>query len=372
MWFLSHSTQVPPLRRRIVGHRRKREKYAHPASEEGNGHPGHHRTHTHGGRLRRRRRRSGGDDGGRCHDLDEPRPDSRRRHPEADGHQGRARPASRSRSSGSTKSTSSSRPRSRPATPLTSPCCPSRASSPPSSSSVAAFPLDDVLDTAALEASMVAWRARCWHGGRPALRPADLDERQVAHLLPEEGVRGGRLRGVPESLDDLTALADQIKADGGTPWCLTMESGDATGWVATDWIEDLVMRYGGVDAYNDWVAGDLPFTDATSSRRPASYFEDVALTEGNVLRRPAGHHRHAVRRGGQADVRREGTVVLAAQAGLVLRRPGLPARGGLSPTSTRSWASWASRPPRPAARTRSSEAVTWRPDERRPRTPRRR
>jgi alpha-glucoside transport system substrate-binding protein len=47
-------------------------------------------------------------------------------------------------------------------------------------------------------------------------------------------------------------------------------------------MEDLVMRYGGVDAYNDWVAGDLPFTDPVV-KEAAAYFESVALTEGNVL-----------------------------------------------------------------------------------------
>lgn len=145
----------------------------------------------------------------------------------------------------------------------------------------AAFPLDDVLDTAALEESMVAG----------ALDAGTVDD-QLYGLLTSMNVKSlifypkkaFEQAGyeAPESLDDLTALADQIKADGGTPWCLTMESGDATGWVATDWMEDLVMRYGGVDAYNDWVAGDLPFTDPVV-KEAASYFEDVALTEGNVL-----------------------------------------------------------------------------------------
>ena len=43
-----------------------------------------------------------------------------------------------------------------------------------------------------------------------------------------------------ESVTDiasLEALADQIKADGNTPWCFGIESDTATGWVATDWIE---------------------------------------------------------------------------------------------------------------------------------------
>ena len=29
-----------------------------------------------------------------------------------------------------------------------------------------------------------------------------------------------------------------------------IESDTATGWPATDWFEDLVMRYGGPDGYN--------------------------------------------------------------------------------------------------------------------------
>jgi alpha-glucoside transport system substrate-binding protein len=145
----------------------------------------------------------------------------------------------------------------------------------------AAFPLDDVLDTAALEESMVA-------GALDAGMVDDqlyglLTSMNVKSLIfyPKKAFEQAGYKA-PESLDELTALADQIKSDGGTPWCLTMESGDATGWVATDWMEDLVMRYGGVDAYNDWVAGDLPFTDPVV-KEAASYFEDVALTEGNVL-----------------------------------------------------------------------------------------
>lgn len=145
----------------------------------------------------------------------------------------------------------------------------------------AAFPLDDVLDTEELESSMVA-------GALDAGMVDDklyglLTSMNVKSLIfyPKKAFEAAGYEA-PESLDELTTLADQIKSDGGTPWCLTMESGDATGWVATDWMEDLVMRYGGVDAYNDWVTHDLPFTDPVV-KEAAAYFEDVALTEGNVL-----------------------------------------------------------------------------------------
>ena len=145
----------------------------------------------------------------------------------------------------------------------------------------AAFPIDDVVDTAALEESMVPG----------ALEAGTVDDELYGLLVsmnvkslifyPKKAFEKAGYEA-PETLDDLTALADQIKSDGGTPWCLTMESGDATGWVATDWMEDLVARYGGVDAYNDWVTHDIPFDDP-AVQEAGAYFEDVALTEGNVL-----------------------------------------------------------------------------------------
>lgn len=145
----------------------------------------------------------------------------------------------------------------------------------------AAVPLDDVLDTAALEQDMVA-------GALDAGRVDDqlyglLTSMNVKSLIfyPKKAFEEAGYE-VPQSLDEVTALAEQIKADGGTPWCLTMESGDATGWVATDWFEDLVMRYGGPDVYNQWVTHEVPF-DSDVVRESAAYFEEVAFTEGNVL-----------------------------------------------------------------------------------------
>src|SRR5689334_3311556 len=114
----------------------------------------------------------------------------------------------------------------------------------------AAFPLDDVLDTATLKDTMVAGAL---DAGTVAGKVYGLlTSMNVKSLIfyPKKAFDAAGYKA-PQSLDELTALADQIKSDGGTPWCLTMESGDATGWVATDWMEDLVMRYGGVDAYND-------------------------------------------------------------------------------------------------------------------------
>jgi alpha-glucoside transport system substrate-binding protein len=85
----------------------------------------------------------------------------------------------------------------------------------------------------------------------------------------------------PETLDDLAALTEQIKSDGGTPWCFGIESGTATGWPATDWFEDLIMRYGGADVYNQWVTNEVKF-DSDVVRQAADFLETNVLAEGSV------------------------------------------------------------------------------------------
>ncbi len=66
---------------------------------------------------------------------------------------------------------------------------------------------------------------------------------------------------VPTTLDDLLALGTQMIADGVTPWCVGIESGPATGWTFTDWMEDLTLRLQGPDFYDQWVANEIPFDD---------------------------------------------------------------------------------------------------------------
>lgn len=66
---------------------------------------------------------------------------------------------------------------------------------------------------------------------------------------------------VPESMEDLKALTDQIVADGDTPWCIGLGSGAATGWPATDWVEDLMLRTQPPEVYDAWTANEIPFND---------------------------------------------------------------------------------------------------------------
>lgn len=65
---------------------------------------------------------------------------------------------------------------------------------------------------------------------------------------------------VPQTWDEMKTLMDQIVKDGDTPWCIGIESGTATGWPATDWVEDIMLRTTSLENYDKWTKGDLPFT----------------------------------------------------------------------------------------------------------------
>ncbi|WP_299789836.1 ABC transporter substrate-binding protein [uncultured Marivita sp.] len=66
---------------------------------------------------------------------------------------------------------------------------------------------------------------------------------------------------IPETMEELKALTDQIVADGETPWCIGLGSGGATGWPATDWVEEMMLRTQPPEVYDQWVANEIPFDD---------------------------------------------------------------------------------------------------------------
>lgn len=87
---------------------------------------------------------------------------------------------------------------------------------------------------------------------------------------------------VPETWDDLIALSDQIVEDGSTPWCVGFGSEGSTGWPATDWMEDIMLRTAGLDAYDQWTNHEIPFNDeavVTAGER----FGEIMFGEGYVL-----------------------------------------------------------------------------------------
>jgi alpha-glucoside transport system substrate-binding protein len=137
-----------------------------------------------------------------------------------------------------------------------------------------------------------------------ALKPLDtiLDaatyKAETAPALVDLGTVNGKLTGVfikaavkgliwyspknfqqtaPKTWDELDAIAVDAT---GQKWCMGLESGAASGWPGTDWIEDIVLRQSGAQVYNDWWAGKVKW----SSTEIKSAFE----TFGKVVTETAG------------------------------------------------------------------------------------
>ena len=69
---------------------------------------------------------------------------------------------------------------------------------------------------------------------------------------------------VPETWDEMMELTETMAEESTAtyrPWCVGFGSGDATGWPGTDWIEDVVLRESGPEVYDQWVAGEVKFSD---------------------------------------------------------------------------------------------------------------
>ncbi len=90
--------------------------------------------------------------------------------------------------------------------------------------------------------------------------PAKTDLKSLVWYQPQAFADAGY--EVPTTFDEFTALVDQMAADGGAkPLCVGIESGQATGWTFTDWVEDMVLRQAGADVYDQWVNHEIPFND---------------------------------------------------------------------------------------------------------------
>ncbi|MBI1418256.1 MAG: extracellular solute-binding protein [Limimaricola sp.] len=86
-----------------------------------------------------------------------------------------------------------------------------------------------------------------------------VDVKSLVWYVPENFADAGY--EVPKTMEDLKALTEKMAANGDTPWCIGLGSGAATGWPATDWVEDFMLRTQSPQDYDAWVKNTLPFND---------------------------------------------------------------------------------------------------------------
>ena len=131
---------------------------------------------------------------------------------------------------------------------------------------------------------------------------------------------------VPTTFEEFTALVDEMAAAGGPkPLCVGIESGHATGWTFTDWVEEMVLRLHGGDVYDQWVDPRDPVRRSADRRGDAGRARPV--DRGERVRRRWQHRCHQF----GATASRSST----ASASCTVRRTSSPAcspRARRSPT----------------------------------------
>jgi alpha-glucoside transport system substrate-binding protein len=71
---------------------------------------------------------------------------------------------------------------------------------------------------------------------------------------------------VPTTWEELLDLCDQIVDDGAACFSVGLESGAASGWPATDWIEDIMLRTNSLETYDAWINHEIEWTSPEITR----------------------------------------------------------------------------------------------------------
>jgi alpha-glucoside transport system substrate-binding protein len=133
--------------------------------------------------------------------------------------------------------------------------------------------LDDVLDLASYQADTA-----------PALVQLGKSDGKVYGVFIKAAIKGliwysPKLHDYganpPKSWSDLTSQAAANQGQAKATWCLGVESGAASGWPVTDWIEDIVLRTAGPDTYMKWYQGKVKWSDPAIKKAFQMYASEV-------------------------------------------------------------------------------------------------
>ena len=143
------------------------------------------------------------------------------------------------------------------------------------------LPLEDVMDiTKATDTLVPGWDTLAVKDGKTYGLPVSANMKTLVFYNPEAFAANGY--SIPTTDAELIELEAKIKADGsGYPWCAGIESGTATGWPITDWLEQYVLDYNGVDVYNKWISGEIDF-NSPEITKAADKVAERLLAEGQV------------------------------------------------------------------------------------------
>lgn len=137
----------------------------------------------------------------------------------------------------------------------------------------ALLPLDDVLDLDTYQAETA-----------PALVDLGKTDGKVYGVFIKAAVKGLMWynpkvhdfgANPPKTWADMMTQAKANSSKAQAIHCLGIESGAASGWAATDWIEDLVLRTAGPEVYTSWYQGKTKWSDPAIKKAFELYATDV-------------------------------------------------------------------------------------------------
>jgi alpha-glucoside transport system substrate-binding protein len=97
-------------------------------------------------------------------------------------------------------------------------------------------------------------------GGKWLAMPVKSDIKSIIWYSPPNFAAMGY--EVPTTWDGLNALVEKMVADGNIPWSMGEESGSATGWTGSDFIQDLLLVQQGPQYVNDILSGKVSYDDS--------------------------------------------------------------------------------------------------------------
>ncbi|MBK6792382.1 MAG: carbohydrate ABC transporter substrate-binding protein [Anaerolineales bacterium] len=142
-------------------------------------------------------------------------------------------------------------------------------------------PLDEVIDVSIPQSTLVpGWDTLAVVDGKLYGLPVSANQKSLVFYNPSAFEANGY--SVPTNDAELVALEAKIIADGaGSPWCAGIESGGATGWPFTDWMEQYVLSLNGPEVYAQWISGEVDFASPEITAA-ADLVSARLLAEGQV------------------------------------------------------------------------------------------
>jgi alpha-glucoside transport system substrate-binding protein len=150
-------------------------------------------------------------------------------------------------------------------------------------------PIDEFLDVPALEETLIPGflDSVTAEDGAVYGAPVKLSAKSFV-FVPAKAWEEGGYPTEFASVQELMETAEQIEADGREPWCIGYQDGPNTGWVGTDWLEEMVLRVAGPEVYDQWTSHEIPFDDPQIVEALDAYRELIGEDAENVLGGPDG------------------------------------------------------------------------------------